>query len=204
VEDARPFGLVETDPSGRVREFREKPPDPLPGDINAGTYVLEPSALRGWPRQRYLWIEGEVFPTLIANDAPVFGFDDGAYWIDLGTPEHYLRAHVDLLRGSVRGRSYPAPWIGPQARLDPGARVESWVAVGPGATIATGAHVEDSVVLADAVIERDAMVARSILGTGSVVGVGASLVGCVLGAGAGVPPGASLEGERVAAVLPRR
>jgi mannose-1-phosphate guanylyltransferase len=202
VDDARPFGLVETDPTGQVRAFREKPPDRVAGDINAGTYVLEPSALRGWPRQRYLWIEGEVFPSLIASGAPVHGFDDGAYWIDLGTPEQYLRAHVDLLQGAVRGRTYPAPWIGPRALIDTGARLERWVTVGPRATIATGAHVEGSVVLADATVERDATIARSILGTASLVGEGASLVDSVLGAGAVVPAGASLHGERVAAVVP--
>jgi mannose-1-phosphate guanylyltransferase len=202
VEDARPFGLVETDPTGRVRAFREKPPDPIAGDINAGTYVLEPSALRGWPPQRYLWIEGEVFPSLITSGAPVYGFDDGAYWLDLGTPEQYLRAHVDLLRGAVRGRSYQAPWIGPRSRIDPGARLERSVAVGAGAAIATGAHVEDSVILPDVVVERDAVIARSILGTASRVGEGASLVDCVLGAGARVPSGASLEGQRVAAIVP--
>ena len=45
VEDARPFGLVPTEPDGRVREFREKPTEPVPGDINAGTYVLDPDVL---------------------------------------------------------------------------------------------------------------------------------------------------------------
>ena len=36
VEDARAFGLVATEADGRVREFREKPQDLIPGDINAG------------------------------------------------------------------------------------------------------------------------------------------------------------------------
>ena len=52
VEDARAFGLVATDADGRVREFREKPEEAIPGDINAGTYVLDPEALRGWPPGR--------------------------------------------------------------------------------------------------------------------------------------------------------
>ena len=43
VEDARAFGLVATEPTGRVTAFREKPADPIPGDINAGTYLLEPA-----------------------------------------------------------------------------------------------------------------------------------------------------------------
>ena len=71
VEDARAFGLVATDPSERITEFREKPSDPIPGDINAGTYVLEPSVLRGWSPGIYIWIEGEVFPTLIGEGAPL-------------------------------------------------------------------------------------------------------------------------------------
>ncbi len=51
VEDARPFGLVPTDAEGRVLEFREKPTERVPGDVNAGTSAREPSALtrRGSP-----------------------------------------------------------------------------------------------------------------------------------------------------------
>ena len=52
VEDARAFGLVATEPDGRVLEFREKPQDAIPGDINAGTYLLDPEALGGWPAGR--------------------------------------------------------------------------------------------------------------------------------------------------------
>ena len=102
VEDARAFGLVATDPTGLVTAFREKPPDPIPGDINAGTYVLDPSVLRGWDPGTYLWIEGEIFPSLIAEGVPMHGFGSDAYWLDLGTPEQYLRAHADLLAGQGR------------------------------------------------------------------------------------------------------
>ncbi len=203
VEDARPFGLVESDPTGRVRGFREKPPHAIAGTINAGTYVLEPSALGRWPRQRYLWIEGEVFPTLIGEGTRMFGFDDDAYWLDLGTPEQYLRAHLDLLRGLVRGRSYEAPWIGPGARIDPAARLGRWCVVGPAVAIASGAQAEDSVILPGTTVGKDAVIVGSILGADSVVGEGASLVGCVLGAGAQVPSGESLEGERVSGLTSR-
>src|SRR5436190_19178136 len=44
VEDARAFGLVATDERGRVLEFLEKPVDAIPGDVNAGTYILDPAA----------------------------------------------------------------------------------------------------------------------------------------------------------------
>jgi mannose-1-phosphate guanylyltransferase len=197
VEDARAFGLVVTDPSGRVTEFREKPPDPIPGDINAGTYVLEPSALRAWPTGTYLWVEGEIFPALIREGAAVYGFGAGAYWLDLGTPEQYLRAHVDLLEGRVRGISYEAPWVAPDASVDPAARVGRSVVIGEGARVGAGAEVDDSVLLAGSVVEEDAHVVRSIVGSGGTVGRGAMVVDSVLGEGAQVPPGMRLEGARL-------
>jgi mannose-1-phosphate guanylyltransferase len=197
VEDARAFGLVVTDPTGRVSEFREKPADPIAGDINAGTYVLEPAALRAWSAGTYLWIEGEVFPALIRDGAAVYGFDADAYWLDLGTPEQYLRAHIDLLEGRVRGVSYDAPWVAPGASIDPAARVGLSVVVGEAARVGARAEVDDAVLLEGAQVEEGARVTRSIVGPRGTVGRGATLVDSVLGEGAHVPPGATLEGVRL-------
>ena len=52
VDDARPYGLVPLEADDRVIEFREKPTELVPGNVNAGTYVLQPSALEGWERGR--------------------------------------------------------------------------------------------------------------------------------------------------------
>ena len=71
VQDARPFGLVELDNERRVLAFREKPAELVPGLVNAGTYVLEPEAMRGVAPGRATSIEREVFPALIATDRTV-------------------------------------------------------------------------------------------------------------------------------------
>jgi mannose-1-phosphate guanylyltransferase len=196
VEDARAFGLVAVDPDGRITEFREKPPDPTPGDINAGTYVLEPSALRAWPGGTRLSIEREIFPALIRSGAAVFGFPADAYWLDLGTPEHYLRAHVDLLAGRLRGFPYRGPWIGVTASLDPTARIEGSVVIGEGVSVGPRAELDEAVLMAGAVVEEGAHVVRSIVGPGGIVGKDAILVDSVLGEGVRVPPGVRLEGTR--------
>lgn len=197
VEDARAFGLVPTQEDGRVREFHEKPADPIPGDINAGTYVLDPSILRGWVADRSISIEREIFPEVIAAGRRVYGFVADAYWMDLGTPQQYLQAHADLLEGRMRGRSYPAPWVHGDARVDPRARVGRHVCVGPGATIGSGARLEDSVIHAAATVGAGADVARSIVGPGARVGEQVRLVDSVLGEGATVPDGATLQDARV-------
>ena len=53
----------------------------------------------------------------------MIGFESDAYWLDLGTPEQYLRAHVDLLAGKVRGARTKPRGSGPGASVDPSARI---------------------------------------------------------------------------------
>jgi len=199
VEDARAFGLVLTDPDGRVREFREKPELPVPGDINAGTYLLDPKVLTAWTAGEHVSIEREVFPAVIAAGHEVSAFLSDAYWLDLGTPAQYLQAHFDLFEGKVRGVSYPAPWVEGTADVDLRAHLGRWVAVGAGVTIGAGAQVDDSVIHRGARVDGQARIVASVLGPGSRVGSGATLMGCVLGEGSWVPDGAELDGARVPA-----
>jgi NDP-sugar pyrophosphorylase family protein len=199
VEDARPFGLVATEEDGRVLEFREKPADPVPGWVNAGTYVLEPSAVATIPAGRAVSIEHETFPDLIGSGRALFGFRSHAYWMDLGTPEKYLRATFDVLEGKVAGMERAAPHVDPTADVSLRSRLGRWVVLGPGASVGEDALVEDSVVLDGASIAAGAAVRDSILGPRSAVGDGARIDGCVLGAGARVPAGSVVEGARVRA-----
>src|SRR5439155_1099239 len=90
-----------------------KPIDPIPGEVNAGTYILDPAVLRPWSADGELSIEREIFPSVISSGGQVFGYLADAYWLDLGTPEKYLQAHFDLLDGKVRGVTYEAPWRSP-------------------------------------------------------------------------------------------
>jgi len=185
VEDARPYGLVDTE-GGRVREFREKPAELVPGDINAGTYVLEPEALAGWSAGTMISIEREVFPTLIGSGASVYGFLSDAYWMDLGTPEKYLQAHFDILEERVRGLRYPAPYRADSADVDLRAHLGRWVVLGDGVAVGPNAEIDDSVLHAGATVGPGARIFRSILGPNSVVGARAVVSGCVLAEGARV------------------
>ena len=198
VEDARPFGLVAAEAGGRVLEFREKPTEMIPGDINAGTYVLNAEALRGWDRGM-ISIEREIFPALIANGAPVYSLLSGAYWLDLGTPERYLQAHFDVLDGHVAGLRYAAPFVARSATVDPRAILGRRVVVGDRASLAEGARLEDSVLLSDVEVWPGARVNRSILGPGVSIGAGAVVEGSVLAAGARVESGVRLDGAKVSA-----
>jgi mannose-1-phosphate guanylyltransferase len=198
VEDASAFGLVDTDDHGRVLAFREKPEEPVPGDVNAGTYLLDPDVLRRWSADRKISIEREIFPEVIATGHAVFGFPGNCYWIDLGTPEKYLQAHRDMLAGEVGGVSYEAPWIAPTADVEAGASIDAASAIGAEARVAPGARIDRSVIHPGASVAPGGAVADSIVGPGAHVGVGARVDRCVLGAGARVPDGLALADQTVA------
>jgi mannose-1-phosphate guanylyltransferase len=197
VEDARAFGLVATDADGRVEEFREKPEDLMPGDVNAGTYLLDPAVLRDWTPDHAISIEREIFPSVIAAGHAVYGFPGDCYWMDLGTPEKYLQAHFDLLAGHMRGVAYESPWVAATADIEPGAIIGPRSSVGAEARVGPGATVEDSVIHPGASIGADATVRMTIVGPGAHVGEKAQVTGSVLGAGARVGDGLVVTDTKV-------
>ncbi|MFN2544843.1 MAG: sugar phosphate nucleotidyltransferase [Actinomycetota bacterium] len=198
VEDARPYGLVETETDGRVLEFREKPSEVVGGNINAGTYVLEPRALDGWEPGRMLSIEREVYPALIERGETVYASPSDAYWMDLGTPERYLQAHFDALEGHVAGLRSDAPYVASSAMVDPDAKLGRLVVIGDGARVAAGADIDRSVLHEGVRVEENAEIARSIIAASAHVGRGSVVLDSVVGAGARIPERARILQEQVA------
>lgn len=223
VEDPSRFGVVPTDPEGRVIAFVEKPP---PGEaptnaINAGTYVLEPGVLDRIPPGRRVSVERETFPALAADRA-LYAMVSDDYWLDTGTPEAYLQANMDLVSGrrgeppapgasavengvwvigspSLGGEVRPATLIADGADLRAGSVVRSAV-IGERVLVEAGARVEKSVLLAGAVVEEAAVVRGSIVGPRAIVERGAVLSPTsVVGEGACVRAGAHVVDGRVRA-----
>jgi len=189
VEDPSSFGVVPTDADGRVEAFIEKPPrDEAPTNlINAGTYVLEPGVLDRIPTGRRVSIERETFPAL-AESKSLYALGSDVYWLDTGTPDAYLRAHLDLLLGRRSGP--PAPGASADGSLGEGV----WRI---GSVDVRSTAVVDSLVGTGAVIEAGAVVERSVIGHGAVVEEGTSVIGSVLLPGARVAARAAVEGSIV-------
>ncbi len=185
VDDPSAFGVVPTREDGEVVGFIEKPPrEQAPTNwINAGVYVLEPSVLEGIPDRVNVSIERETFPKMVESRKALYGFHWPGYWLDIGSPEKYLQANLDVLNGLLPRES---------TAIDPTAQLLG--------------EVVDSVVGPDVIVAEGAVVERSVLQAGSRVGAGARVVDSVLGVGAKAHEGAvvvdvSLVGDGVE--LPR-
>ncbi len=98
VDDPSAFGVVDLADDGSIREFVEKPaPGTEPSNqINAGTYVFEPSVLDLIADGERVSIERETFPKLVAAGS-MFGHSTDDYWIDAGVPDLYRAANLDLI-----------------------------------------------------------------------------------------------------------
>lgn len=188
VANPSAYGLVETDPSGRVLRFIEKPkPDQITTDtINAGIYVLETSAIELMPAGVNYSIERGFFPGLLERGDHVGAFVHRGYWIDIGTPEKYLQVHRDVLRGR-----YPVPLDGiarggghvhPEARIEDGAELVGPFYVGPGCDVRAGAIIgPDAVLTRDVAVQAGAAVRDSVVWEGTRLAEGATLEGALVG-----------------------
>src|ERR1019366_2813705 len=111
VADPAPFGCVPTDASGRVTAFLEKTPDPVTNRINAGCYVFRREVIDQIPAGRRVSVERETFPGLIDAGQLVMGYHESAYWLDVGTPQAFVRGSCGLVLGRPAGRCLAPPGL---------------------------------------------------------------------------------------------
>jgi mannose-1-phosphate guanylyltransferase len=205
VEDPRAFGLVPTDPTGRVTAFLEKPQTPeeiVTDQINAGAYVFTRSVIDSIPAGRPVSVERETFPDLLAAGAHLQGMVDSTYWLDLGTPQAFVRGSADLVLGRAPSPAVPGRCgehlVLPGAMVAEDAKLSGGSAVSSGARVDSGARIDGSAVLAGAHIESGAVIKNSLVGEGARIGARTILDGVVVGDHAHVgPDNELLTGVRV-------
>jgi mannose-1-phosphate guanylyltransferase len=197
VSDPARFGCVPTDDSGRVTAFLEKTPHPVTNQINAGCYVYARRAIDEIPPGRVVSVERETFPGLIESGQIVMGYVDNAYWLDVGTPEAFVRGSCDLVLGRLTSPAMPGPpgeaLVLPGASVDPSAEITGGSTVGAGAVIGPGAAVDGSVLFDGATVAAGAHLSGSVLGQGAYVGDGVVLDSAVIGDEASIAAGNELR-----------
>ncbi|WP_369144567.1 sugar phosphate nucleotidyltransferase [Streptomyces sp. R44] len=205
VEDPRAFGLVPTDATGRVTAFLEKPQTPeeiVTDQINAGAYVFKRSIIDAIPTGRPVSVERETFPELLSSGAHLQGMVDSTYWLDLGTPQAFVRGSADLVLGRAPSPAVPGRCgdrlVLPSARVAPDAKLTGGTVVGADAVVGEGARVTGSTLLAGAIVEPGAVITDSLIGAGARIGARTVVSGAVIGDGAQVGPDNELrDGVRI-------
>ena len=199
VEDPTIYGVVETDDRGRVKRFTEKPrrDEVTTNMINAGIYILEPTVLNYIAPRSFSMFERDVFPPLLEKGEAIFAYASRDYWIDIGTPDKYLRLQHDLLRrwagdGQIgfEGRSsvhasahIEGPvLIGEGCSIDRDCTVRGPAVLGAGCRLEEGAAVEGAVLWQNCRMGRGCRLRNCVLGSNCCIGEQSEVLdGCVLG-----------------------
>lgn len=173
LEEVSSYGVVVTDPTGRVITFQEKPAqaDALSNQINTGIYLFEPEVLNYIPSGMAFDIGSELFPKLVEMNASFYACPMEFQWVDIGKVPDYWEAIRSVLRGEVRNVAIPgheikpgvytglnvaANWdrievqgpvyIGGMTTIEDGAKIIGPAMIGPNCRICGGATVDNSVI----------------------------------------------------------
>ncbi|WP_179829521.1 mannose-1-phosphate guanyltransferase [Nocardiopsis aegyptia] len=183
------FGIIIVDEQGRIQRFLEKPTwgQVFSDTVNTGIYIMEPEVLERVAAGEVVDWSGDVFPELLEEGEPLYGYIADGYWEDVGTHESYLSAQADVLSGKVDVEIdgfevSPGVWIGEGAQVDPNAVLKGPLYVGDYAKVEAGAELREfTVVGSNAVVRADAFCHRTVLHDNVFVGRGANLRGAVIG-----------------------
>jgi glucose-1-phosphate adenylyltransferase len=209
IELADQFGVIDVHPDepSKIREFLEKPKDPVglpdsPGEVLAsmGNYVFDADALVEAVTRDATEIGskhdmgGDIVPAFVRRQqAAVYDFKDNevpgstdrdrGYWRDVGTLGSYYAAHMDVVSPLPVFNLYNFDWpiftsYGPQP---PAKLVQGAGGVKP--------MVEDSV-LSPGVVVTGGTVSRSVLSPSVRVDAGAEVSGSVVMNGVHIGAGA--------------
>jgi mannose-1-phosphate guanylyltransferase len=179
VEDARAFGCVPIDGDGRVTAFLEKMENPVTNLINAGCYIFSPEVIDRIPLNTVVSVERETFPGLVAEQRPIFGYHEQAYWLDVGTPAALFKGSRDLVVGDFHAMA--------DCVIAPDAKITGGTSIGARCQIGTGAQIEDCIIGDDVIVGDGASLTRSFVAHGAQVAPGATFLERYLSKSADLP-----------------
>ncbi|MCR4763594.1 MAG: glucose-1-phosphate adenylyltransferase [Lachnospiraceae bacterium] len=202
MEEAKRFGIMITDGSGRIVDFEEKPENPRSNLASMGIYIFSRDALRRSlsenARQSGLDFGKHVIPWCKKAGYALYAWEFEGYWKDVGTLTSYWQANMELIDivpefnlyeeyWKIYTKSLPQPpqYFGRDARIErsiigEGAEIYGDVegsVIGCGVHIGEGARVRNSILMNDCVIgkgcELDKVIAAEEVHIGDNVRIGA-------------------------------
>jgi NDP-sugar pyrophosphorylase family protein len=192
-EDASPkkYDPIEIDKDNRIVHFVGASSMELPDNTRrvmfTGIQIMEPEIFSRIPAGQFCGTTEHIFPDMIQEGLPVFGYLHDDYWIDMGNREQYLKVHKDALDGKTqltpgpRGRLegpaiIPPVFAGNDCVIEPNTKVGPHVVLGNGCRVKANAVVENSVLWDGVMVGSGCVVKQSILGNGVTVSDNAEII----------------------------
>lgn len=189
VRNPLEYGVIITDDSGRVRQFLEKPTwgQVFSDTVNTGIYVLDPQVFKFIEKGVALDWSRDIFPHMLRQGHPIYGYIIEGYWTDVGTIEEYMRASADYLSGKVNlprlGTNIGGEtWAEGEVEVAPDAQLYGPIFLGHGVKVKSGVLIHGPTFIRDyTIVDTRASIDRSIVWRNSYIGERAELRGAIVG-----------------------
>ncbi len=183
MKEASRFGIMNTNETGRIVEFEEKPEHPKSNLASMGIYIFNWKLLRKMlladmkdPDSNHDFGK-DIIPALLNDSKSLYAYKFKGYWKDVGTIDSLWEANMDLINH------------GNELDLnDPTWKIYTEDVTTLPHYIGADAHINRAFITQGCVIDGD--ISNSVLFTGVKVGKGAKIIDSVLMPGAVVEDGA--------------
>lgn len=200
MKEASRFGIMNTDETGRIVEFEEKPEHPKSNLASMGIYIFNWKQLRKMlvadmddPNSNHDFGK-DIIPAMLNENKRLFAYQFKGYWKDVGTVDSLWEANMDLLGKNNELDLNDPNWkiytedvatiphfIGPDAKIDnayinQGCMINGEInnsVLFTNVEISKGAVINDSVLMPDVEIGEGAVINRAIIAEGVKVDAGA-------------------------------
>lgn len=200
MQEASRFGIMNTDETGQIIEFEEKPPQPKSNLASMGIYIFNWKILRKMlvadmkdPESNHDFGK-DIIPCMLADNRKLCAYKFQGYWKDVGTIDSLWEANMDLLDKDNALDLNDSNWkiytedttelphyVGVNASIKnayitQGCHIEGEIrnsVLFTSAKVGLGAKVIDSVLMPGAVIEDGAVVTRSLVADNIRIGANA-------------------------------
>ena len=181
VPSPHPFGILILDETGKVQEWREPSEEtkkalaadhdlvPTGKDlINAGFYVLGPEFLSQINPDVPSSVERDIFPPLIAEQAPIYGIAPNGFWMDVGRAEQLMTATQAVLAGQVK-TSVPGLAVGEGTTIAPSTWMDGQTTVGKNCRIGAESRLEGSIIMDNVTVGSHVRLSGIIVDEGATI-----------------------------------
>ncbi|MCD7782862.1 MAG: glucose-1-phosphate adenylyltransferase [Firmicutes bacterium] len=219
ISEASRFGIMNTDETGRIYEFEEKPKHPKSTKASMGIYIFSADVLIEYLRRDEADPASQndfgknIIPNMLADGKRMYTFPFRGYWKDVGTLGSLWEANMDLLgeepnfelndkdwRIYSRNNAEPPHFVGENAEINnslvtEGCEINGVVensVLSNGVIVESGAYVKDSVIMSGTRIGSGSNVNYSIIDGDTVIGKN-----CTVGRPKEVAEGLTLIGSGV-------
>ena len=200
MKEASRFGIMNTDETGHIVEFEEKPEHPKSNLASMGIYIFNWKLLRKMLLADMKNADSshdfgkDIIPTLLQDDKSLYAYKFKGYWKDVGTIDSLWEANMDLLSPNSELDLNDPTWkiytedatSLPQYICDTAVINTAFITQGcvvegeitnsvlfTGVKVGPGAKIIDSVLMPGVVVEAGAVVQRALVADGVVIGTNA-------------------------------